>query len=209
MRTIRRQPSRAQAKPSSGIPTAHGMFLCSRYTQGMGLFIASLIGLGALALLFAATSLLISVLGGAQFVRTPPRLYPQLLDLADLTPGELFVEAGCGTGRLLEYVVRNSGAQAHGIELSPLLYLRSLWRARQNPGMSVELRHLAKADYRAADAVYCYLLPGILTKLYAKVARNAKPGAVFISYAFPVPNVKPNQTVPRTEAFAPIYLYRF
>lgn len=175
----------------------------------MELTIVILFTLGALALLFGALSMVISVLGGAQFVRTPPRLYPTLLKLADLTPGEVFMEAGCGTGQFLEYVARHSGARTHGVELSPMLYLRSRWRARKTPGMTVECRNLLRADYQRADTVYCYLLPHALSKLYAKVSRELKPGSFFLSYAFPVPGVTPSRTIPRSAEFAPIYIYQF
>lgn len=175
----------------------------------MEILIASLFALGAIALLFVAASLLTSVLGGAQFVRTPARLFPQILELANLTPGELFVEPGCGTGQLLEYVARHSGAKAQGIELSPLLYLRTAWRAHRNPGMSVKCRHLLRADYRQANVVYCYLLPGVLRKLCTVLEQQLPRGAILISYAFPIPSKEATQVIPRTTDFAPIHIYRF
>ncbi|MBI4022843.1 methyltransferase domain-containing protein [Candidatus Berkelbacteria bacterium] len=163
-----------------------------------------------LVLLFLALSALVSVLGGAQFVRTPVELcFPLILELADLSPGDRFVELGSGTGNLLRYIQEQTGCHVHGVELSPLLAVRSWWKNRRNPYVTTELNHILRIDLGNADVVYCYLLPKFMAKLEHKLVREAKAGLRVISYAFPLPHQAPARVIPATSRRAALYLYIF
>lgn len=164
-----------------------------------------MVGIG---ILFIATSYLISAVAGAQFVRTPPELFPKILELAGLSPGEEFIELGSGDGRLLGYVVKRCGAHAIGIELSPYLVLRTKIRY-QRPDVQVRMQSIFAADLSDTNCVYCYLLPNMMRRLALKFRRELKPGTRVISYAFPIPDKTPDRTIPRTDRISALYLYRY
>lgn len=164
------------------------------------------VGLG---LLFVAISSLVSVIGGAQFVRTPSALYPAILELASLTQEETFLELGSGQGQLLAYIAQYSKARVIGIELAPLLVLQSRWLTRHLPQVRVSWQHLMSADYSRTDVIYCYLLPQTLKRLLPDLTKQLHHGSRVVSYAFPLPNLTPTKTIPRTKVSAPLYLYEF
>ena len=62
-----------------------------------------------------------------------------------------------------------------------------------------------KADLQDADFIYCYLFPGMMGKLGAKIRSECKPGAIFISYMFSVPDWKPKQIITQNNGI--IYFY--
>ncbi len=173
----------------------------------MELLVLAILALVGLGLLFVALSSVISVIGGSQFVRTPPALYSTIFELASLSPGETFLEVGCGQGHLLAFIGKHATGPVIGIELSPLLVLQSWLRTRSIPNVRIRWQALQKASYAEASAVYCYLLPYTLKRLEKRLLAQLSPGSRITSYAFPFPSLTPTQVVPRTPTTAPVYLY--
>lgn len=170
---------------------------------GLGVFLLGL------ALLFVAVSALISVTSGGQVVGTPAHLYPKIIKLAHLTPGERFVELGSGSGNLLQEFAQATGAQAIGIEISPFMYLVSTWRTRKNPLVHITLQSIHRYNVRSADAIYCYLLPGTMYRLEEKFERELSAGTRVISYAFPLLKKKPSRIIPDGKEYGSLYLYEY
>lgn len=169
------------------------------------LVILALVGVG---LLFVAFSSVVSVVGGSQFVRTPPVLYPTIHQLSELSPGETFLEAGCGQAHLVAFIGRHATGPVIGIELSPLLFLESKLKTRSIPNVEIKWQNMLTTDYQNADVVYCYLLPYTLRRLEQRLLEQLKAGSRIISYAFPFPSLTPIQVIPRTPTTAALYLYR-
>jgi predicted RNA methylase len=113
-----------------------------------------------------------------------------MLTMADLKPGELVYDLGCGDGRILIVAARQFGARAVGIEVDPLRYLWSKIRIQLlglRNKVRIEYGDFFTHDLSKADVVTCYLLQGTNNKLVDKINRELRPGARIISsvYTFP------------------------
>ena len=159
-------------------------------------------------ILFVSFSMLTSMLAGAPLVNTPPAIYSPTLKLAQLKPGQTFVEIGCGAGNLLREAGK-TGATVRGIDLSPLAYILARLNLRHTKNVSVVLGNVFDQSIEDADVVYCYLLPQIMKKLEPKFAAELKPGAKVISYAFQLPTKQPTTIIPRNGSLGRIFLYTY
>lgn len=163
----------------------------------------------AIALLFIALSLIISVLGGVQFVESPSAHFAKILTLAHLQPGERFIELGSGIGSLSLFVASRTSAIVMGIDISPALTLIARWRGRKLPNVTFTLGDVRKINFGSADVLYIYMLPPLLSILIPKFRAELRPGARVISYAFPLPGRKPIKTIPLSYEHGHLYLYQY
>ena len=60
---------------------------------------------------------------GAPWVPTPMPTVRRMLDLAEVQPGDVVYDLGCGDGRTVVTAARKYGAYAVGVEIDPLRYL--------------------------------------------------------------------------------------
>jgi cyclopropane fatty-acyl-phospholipid synthase-like methyltransferase len=148
----------------------------------------------ATALFFIiALSISWTTLRGAPWLPTNIRTVLKMLTMAEVRPGDLVYDLGCGDGRILITAVRRFGARTVGIELDPLRYL---WCRLVIPLLGykdqVEVLYgdFFKLDLSQADVVTCYLLQPTNEKLEAKLLRELKPGARVVSHSFTFPNMK-------------------
>lgn len=121
---------------------------------------------------------------GAPWVPTKNGDVERFLHLAELKPGAVVYDLGCGDGRIVR-AAANVGAQATGFEVSILPYLMALVRLIGSPAR-VRFRDFWRADLRDADVVYFFLMPGIYSKLKTKLENELKPGAKVIAYVWPI-----------------------
>ena len=123
----------------------------------------------------------------APFVPTPEALIERMLDVAELKAGEIFVDPCCGDGRTL-VAAGKRGAEVDGYELNEQRY-RSIGSTPTGvPG----LRQLVcddgmNADFRDADVVFLYTLPGSNVKMQPKLLAECKDGCRILSHAFDMP----------------------
>lgn len=108
-----------------------------------------------------------------------------LLDDAQIKPGDKFIELGCGDGRLVKAAAKR-GAIATGYELNPLIYIVAVINNLGVPNSKVVFRNFWSVDLTKADIVMAFVLPRTLPRLDDKLDKELKPGAIFISYVFPV-----------------------
>ena len=59
---------------------------------------------------------------GAPWVPTPMARVRRVLELAKIKPGQRIYDLGCGDGRFVQTAAREYGADAVGLELSPIVY---------------------------------------------------------------------------------------
>lgn len=108
-----------------------------------------------IALTFAYGSLV-----GAPWFPTRAVDVSSFLELAQLRPGEIFYDLGCGDGRLLA-AASQAGATAIGLEVSllplGLAWWRKLRQARTATGsMRLRFRDFWASDFKDADVVYFF-----------------------------------------------------
>jgi SAM-dependent methyltransferase len=143
---------------------------------------------------------------GAPWVPTPMRKVRRMLEMAEVGPGDLVYDLGCGDGRTIVTAARSYGAQAVGIEIDPLRYLwcQALITAL---GLRDRVRVVYGSFYRhdlsAADVVTCYLLQTTNEKLEGKLRQELLPGTRVVSHSFTFPGLR----LLRRDSEAELYLY--
>jgi hypothetical protein len=134
-----------------------------------------------------------------------------MLDLAELRPDECMLDLGAGDGRFLLIAAQEYQARAIGYE-----YSIGPWVVAQARLLFAGLRSRAKlrfgdftrVSWAEADVITCFLTPKAMPKLESKFLRDAKPGARFVSYAFPFPKLQPIRVSKPDPRLAAVYLYR-
>jgi len=144
-----------------------------------------------IVLVIAAILILSVALAGLSFAPWVPawkKDLPRIFKLAELKPGEVFYDLGCGNGKVVLYANKNFQAKAIGLEISLPLYLTCKIRQifNYNKNLSFKFKDLYRQNLSNADVVYFFGMPDNVEKLKAKLERELKPGTRVISYVFPV-----------------------
>jgi len=127
---------------------------------------------------------------GAPWVPTLKRDVTSMLNDVKLNNGELFIELGCGDGRLVSAAAKR-GARAIGYEINPLLWLIAAVRNLQHyPKAKIYLGNFWPRDISKADVVMTFLMPKFMNKLENKTNAEMKAGSRLISYIFKLPTKK-------------------
>lgn len=127
---------------------------------------------------------------GAPWVPAYRRDVADILEDTKLKKGQLYIELGSGDGRLLAEAAKR-GARVIGYEINPFLWVVAWLRIRHYPEAHVYLGSFWNKDISAADVVMAFLMPKFMARLEAKVKKELKPGALFVSYIFKLPTLQP------------------
>ena len=147
---------------------------------------------------------LLVIYGGGVFTRVPlynsNRAAWQAL-LALLPPYPVrFVDLGAGlAGPLVFLAEARSDSLFQGVEASPLTCLAAWLRTRPVRGnCAVRWGNLWGEHLGAYDVVYAFLSPAPMAELFAKAAREMRPGSLLVSNTFAVPGQEPHLRLPLT-----------
>ena len=131
------------------------------------------------------------------FVPTPPSAVERMVEMAEIRPGDLVYDLGCGDGRIVIAAAKQQKIKAVGVDIDP----ERVGESRENvrtAGLesSVEIRQadVFDLDLSEADVVFLYLTPRLNARLMPQL-RKLKPGARIISYEFDMGNAKPVELV--------------
>lgn len=126
------------------------------------------------------------------------RAIERLLPAEKADSGFTFLDLGSGLGGVLTHLakVRPNGLFI-GVEAAPLPFLWSWLRIRLNGyrNSRVHWGNLWSCDLSQYDVVFAYLSPVPMEKLWLKARTEMRPGTLFISSTFAVPNQSPHETV--------------
>lgn len=148
-------------------------------------------------LLIIAVALIISIIWpqsrGAPWLPTPMLMVHKMLKMAEVRPGDVVYDLGCGDGRFIIAAARRYGARAVGIEIDPLRYawcqmLVTLLGLRRR--VRVIRGDFFAQDLSEADVVICYLLQRTNTKLQGKFQAELRPGTRVVSNYFKFPKLR-------------------
>jgi Cyclopropane fatty acid synthase and related methyltransferases len=131
------------------------------------------------------------------FVPTPMAAVKRMLELAEIQPGDLVYDLGCGDGRIVVAAAVRHGVKAVGVEINPERVAESRERARAAGVESlVEIRQADIFDLNLdqADVVFLYLTPRLNERLMPQL-RRLKRGARIISYEFDMGAAQPVEVV--------------
>ncbi len=163
----------------------------------------------------AAFCLLLLVNGAAWSQRVPLFLSSRLAAEAvgTLLPrhgGFRFIDLGCGTGTMLMHLARRRPDGCYcGVELSPLPYLVSRWRALRHRAIRAQWGDFWGIDWSTHDVVYAYLSPAPMAQVWEKARREMCPGSLLISNGFCIPGVPPAQRITLRDAVnSTLYVWR-
>lgn len=135
---------------------------------------------------------------GVPLYLTNPKTWRAVENLLPEQPGVRVADLGSGLGGTLWHLsAARPDVRFEGYETAPLVFLFTRLRLLVQPRANLRLRFLSlwRADLGMFDVVYCFLSPVPMARLYAKARREMKPGGLFVSNSFAVPEVVPDNTI--------------
>lgn len=157
----------------------------------------------SVVLLVFAAYLLLGIKQGAPFVPTGEKSVARMMALAALQPGEVCMDLGSGTGRLV-FAAAKKGATSIGIEINPFLYWWGRARAffgRYNH-VSFSRADLWTTDVSHVDVLTIFFIKDKMPRLKEKLRKEMKPGSRIVSNIFTFPDW------PYEKKEGNVYLYR-
>ncbi len=126
---------------------------------------------------------------GSPFLPTDKSTLKRMIKLADILPGDLVYDLGCGDGRIMREAAKR-GAKTIGYEISIYLYLAAKWFGSGD----VRLQNFWNADLSDADVIFCFIGPRAMARFELEKWHTLKPGCRVIVHAFAFPNLEPTAT---------------
>ena len=120
--------------------------------------------------------------------------------LEELLPAKqfTFMDIGSGLGGVLTHLARvRADGQYYGVENAPLPYLISKLRIRLGNYTNCHVRweSMWLSDLAHYDVVFAYLSPVPMEQLWRKAQKEMRPGSLFISNTFAVPQHPPQYSI--------------
>jgi len=130
----------------------------------------------------------------APFVATPLPVVKQMLNLAQLKPGEIIYDLGCGDGRVVIMAAQEFGARGVGVEMREDLVKQALGRVmelRLEGRVKIVHGDMFKLDLAQADVVTLYLTTSANDKVKPKLESELKAGARVVSHDYEILGWRP------------------
>jgi SAM-dependent methyltransferase len=125
---------------------------------------------------------------------TPETVVDQMLVIAQVRPGELVYDLGCGDGRIVIAAAQKFKAHAVGIEIRRDIYERTLATVAAL-GLSDQVKivhgNALRYDLSPADVVTLYLLTSSNERLKPIFEKDLKASARVVSHDFEIRGWKP------------------
>lgn len=147
---------------------------------------------------------------GAPFVPTRQKELKFILKEAGLKKDKVFLELGCGDGRVVRTAANQYKVIGYGIDINPFIIIFAKFLANiQKINCIFLVKNLFEFNYSRADYIYLFLMPNMLKKLVPIFKRDLKKNTIVISHGFKLIGCmsKLYRTI-QHEPF-PTYFYRF
>ena len=136
------------------------------------------------------------------FVPTPVEVIDRMLELAEVTKGDLVYDLGSGDGRIVIRAAQKYRVRAVGIEMDNWLIDKARKDAKA-AGVShlVQFRRedAMKVDLSRATVVTLYMLPWFNEAMKPSFKKYLKPGARIVAHDFGIEGWEPDKTEKLTE----------
>ena len=144
---------------------------------------------------------------------TPETVVDQMLTIAQVRPGEMVYDLGCGDGRIVIAAAQKYKAHAVGIEIRRDIYERTLAKVASlglSDAVKIVQGNALRYDLSPADVVTLYLLTSSNERLKPILLKDLKPSARVVSHDFEIRGWKPVTVNKMVVGGRPhmIYLYR-
>lgn len=127
------------------------------------------------------------------YVPTPQVVVDKMLEMAELKPGEVIYDLGCGDGRILVTAAKKYGVKAYGFDIDPQRIKECLENIKTNKVehlVTIRQADIFTLDLRPANVVTLYLLPELNVRLMPQLTR-LRPGSRILSHDFDMHGAKP------------------
>ncbi|MBS1189161.1 MAG: hypothetical protein H6R10_953 [Rhodocyclaceae bacterium] len=119
-----------------------------------------------------------------------------LAQLLASRPQMRFADLGAGIGSTVAPLARRfPEGRFVGVENAPLTWAAGWLRSRSRSNVEWRWRDLWQTDLKDFDVVYAFLSPAPMAALWQKVRSEMKPGSLFVSNSFPVPEVAADRVI--------------
>ena len=179
----------------------------------IGLYIGLLVGFNPLWAL-AVFALIWLVFSNTLTERVPLYLTNSttrdaLKRLVKAQKNQTFLDLGSGLGGNVVFMSGQANiSESHGVETAPIPYLFSKIYTLVRGGRTYAM-DMWKTDLSYYDVVYAFLSPEPMPKLWQKVKDEMRPGSVFISNSFAIPEVVPTEVWELSDRRkTTLYIYR-
>jgi precorrin-6B methylase 2 len=129
------------------------------------------------------------------YVPTPQEVVDRMLDMAEVKPGDFFIDFGCGDGRMVISAAKR-GARGYGVDINPVRIKEANENARKagvTDRVEFKIANLFEEDLSKADVMGMYLLTDINLRLRPKILDTMRPGSRIVSHAFDMGDWEPDQ----------------
>jgi len=130
----------------------------------------------------------------APFVATPLPVVKQMLTLAQLRPGEIIYDLGCGDGRVVIMAAQEFGACGIGVEMREDLVKQALSKVSElglEGRVKIVQGDMFKVDLAQADVVTLYLTTSANDKVKPKLESELRPGVRVVSHDYEILGWRP------------------
>jgi SAM-dependent methyltransferase len=139
----------------------------------------------------------------APYVPTPQDVVDKMLELAQVTKGDVVYDLGCGDGRIVITAARKYGARGVGVDIDPERIKESRGKAEEAgvaDRVTFQLQDAMTVDVSPATVVTLYLLSSSNLKLRPMLTKQLRPGARIVSHAFSMGDWQPDDTETFTDS---------
>lgn len=133
-----------------------------------------------------------------------------LAEIADDERARRLVDLGAGVGSVVVPLAKHFPLlQVEAWERAPIPWAITAWRGRNLDNLHLHRRSLWECPLAEYDVVFAFLSPAVMQEIGDKVRQEMRPGALFVSSAFPVPGWQPEVQVDIEDRQATVlYCYR-
>jgi len=147
----------------------------------------------------------------APVIRTPKKVIQEILEIINLTKEDVFVDFGCGDGRLILSAYDQAKCKCIGYDISPImLMLAKTARVIRYPlskDIVFEAQDIFQVDISNVTKIYCYLDEKSMDVLNKKLSNFVKGGGEVYSYKYSLKNFKNEKSVILSNGDT-LYVYR-
>jgi SAM-dependent methyltransferase len=135
-----------------------------------------------------------------------------MLDAANVGPGDVVYDLGCGDGAIVITAASRYGARGVGVDIDPQRIREAnanAARAGVTDRVTFLTQDLFVTDVSPATVVALYLSPAINLRLRPVLQRDLRPGSRIVSHDFDMGDWRPERTVEvLVERYHRVFLWR-
>jgi len=133
-----------------------------------------------------AVFLIYSSIKGSPYVPTKSADIDLILKNAQIKKDQVFLDLGCGDGRVVRQAAKKYGAYGIGIDINLLMIYWAQFLAKLTHTISVEFKvmDIVSQKLPKADVVYIFLMPKLIEKIKPKLKNYLDNKCLIISHGF-------------------------